>query len=1200
MYTTNSCQIAIALCERAGNLFYVIFELSFYSYVFVETMDSYKRTASPLEQQNGEKAKKVKVQVSPELEKDGNMGAYSDVVRKENYDYLFDDDNDFDFAGLDTPKNQTKFSKLDLSKWQRCIVKEIQRDRKACALILTVKSEQPIDACSENKENTNGMEHLQGTCYLKGPWSTTEIEEGDVVSLKAKWDNQLDSFYVDKDEGFCVVNPDTLIPATVVVGSLFCRRKAVLQDRFRGIDANSKTMVVGSLAHELLQNVLRLPTITNRDQIKKIAQDLLNSYETAYMLYSNQLRKEDILPEILEFVSTIHNFLRQYLQPTSPSMPMQVENFQGRICDIEDIEQNLWVPQLGLKGKIDVSARVRKTYSLSGNQEKSLVLPLELKTGRASFSMEHKGQIILYQMMLTAIGKPTQSGLLLYLRECIMREITGSRNEQRDLIALRNDLSRYLTLSSSNRLKREKQSEISNGKYVQPLELPEPISHPTACIQCPYNTLCCTFAQTDPDMVLSTDHHLKKVMKDGTNHLNNGDYDYFLKWCHILIMEEQESRKNNFIAALWTQTPDERQRSGKAVCNLILSSKEIKIDEARFIHQFNVNNVEETSSDNTDSNFDLTISDFSVGEYVTVSTAKYLAVACGLIMELSPCSIAVSLERNLLQNYANCKFIIDKYESQVGNVFNLTNLSLMLDNTERSRQLREIIIERHKPNFLKTLPKIVSRNGAEILKHLNSVQRKAVLKALTTESFMLIKGLPGTGKTQTLVAIIRLLDIMGKSLIITSHTHMAVDNLLLRLKSENVRFLRLGSVARIHPLLREFSEMHILANCRSETDLSKVYNSFNIIGVSCLGTSHPIFLHRRFDFCIVDEATQVMQPTVLRPLYFCDRFVLVGDPDQLPPFVRSLDARQNGAEESLFQRLDCEEATSVLTLQYRMNKTITRLANILTYKGQLQCASDDIKNAKMKVSIVTEVVSEKWLQRALQGHIDQSVVFLDTTDCLERSLDYAQNKLIQICSTIEQTFSENEYSESTTYSETKLQTVNKRLSKYTNYCEAAVVIRLIEKVLSAGYKSDRVGVIAPYRAQVKLLRKLAEEHHEYYKKNGRKSLDFNGIEVNTVDQYQGRDKDIVIYSCSRTGRISTDIRRARDFEILEDNRRLTVAITRAKHKLIIVGDAACVQQYSPFKILIDNIPGLCKISLHDGKFGFQWQSLLDNLSRIIK
>lgn len=204
-------------------------------------MDIIKRSmSSPLEHQNEDTAKKIKLQESPKSKQEGEMKAYPDIVKKDNYDFLFDDENDFDFVDIDISRNQINFTKLDLTKWQRCVVEEIQRDRKTCALIVRVKCTQSSYVCSENKENINVMEDLQATCYLRGPWSTAEINEGDVLSLKAKWDNQLNSFYVDKDEGICVVNPDILIPATTVVGSLFCRRKAVLQDRFRGIDANSK------------------------------------------------------------------------------------------------------------------------------------------------------------------------------------------------------------------------------------------------------------------------------------------------------------------------------------------------------------------------------------------------------------------------------------------------------------------------------------------------------------------------------------------------------------------------------------------------------------------------------------------------------------------------------------------------------------------------------------------------------------------------------------------------------------------------------------------------------------------------------------------------------------------------------------------------------------------------------------------------
>lgn len=444
---------------------------------------------------------------------------------------------------------------------------------------------------------------------------------------------------------------------------------------------------------------------------------------------------------------------------------------------------------------------------------------------------------------------------------------------------------------------------------------------------------------------------------------------------------------------------------------------------------------------------------------------------------------------------------------------------------------------------------------------------------------------------------------MGKSVLVTSHTHSAVDNLLLRLKTHNLPFLRLGSGARVNPQLKEFSESSLIANCHTETELSKVYESYPIVGVTCLGSSHAMFLHRRFDFCIVDEATQVMQPTVLRPLFFSERFILVGDPDQLPPLIRSAEARQKGADESLFQRLDCPEATSVLTLQYRMNKTITKLANDLTYQGSLQCASNDVKMASMANVIVQEFVKEKWLQRTLQTHVDQAVFLLDTMDCSDRSYNYAKTKHSSTCSLIEKTFNEDTLTaEELIKSPTK--SSSKRLSKYTNYCEAAIVFHIVKVLLSSNYEPDRIGIIAPYRAQVELLRKLSKQHHDYYEQSFKDSdalLNFSAVEVNTVDQYQGRDKDIIIYSCSRTGPVtSKSLERCRDAEILEDKRRLTVAITRSKHKLIIVGDLSCIEQYTPFQTLIQRVPGFCKLKLEDDKLGFQWSTLMEELSNVIK
>lgn len=139
-----------------------------------------------------------------------------------------------------------------------------------------------------------------------------------------------------------------------------------------------------------------------------------------------------------------------------------------------------------------------------------------------------------------------------------------------------------------------------------------------------------------------------------------------------------------------------------------------------------------------------------------------------------------------------------------------------------------MVIDRQEPTFVKTLPKVLTTAGAKIFKSLNSDQRNAVLKALTVNEYLLIKGLPGTGKTQTLAALIRLLVLAKKSVLVTSHTHSAVDNVLVRLmKSDpSLKFLRLGSSKRIRADLKEHTEEFYTQNCKSTADLTTIYEQF--------------------------------------------------------------------------------------------------------------------------------------------------------------------------------------------------------------------------------------------------------------------------------------------------------------------------------------------------------------------------------------
>lgn len=159
-----------------------------------------------------------------------------------------------------------------------------------------------------------------------------------------------------------------------------------------------------------------------------------------------------------------------------------------------------------------------------------------------------------------------------------------------------------------------------------------------------------------------------------------------------------------------------------------------------------------------------------------------------------------------------------------------------------------------------------------------------------------------------------------------------------------------------------------------------------------------------------------------------------------------------------------------------MNKVITKLANDLTYHGALQCATNEIANATLKEKVTSKL---KWIQKILSSHIDQSVIFLNTGnvfDLNQRTIDdlfkTKNDKMLQ--------------------SPKKL----KNSRTYTNYCEAAIIFEIVKQLKAMNIDSKMIGIIAPYALQVNLLRKLIEQHFD------------KDIEVNTVDQYQGRDKEV--------------------------------------------------------------------------------------------
>jgi len=148
-----------------------------------------------------------------------------------------------------------------------------------------------------------------------------------------------------------------------------------------------------------------------------------------------------------------------------------------------------------------------------------------------------------------------------------------------------------------------------------------------------------------------------------------------------------------------------------------------------------------------------------------------------------------------------------------------------LEPSENSAQLRQFIIDKEIPSFLSSDNHLKSFiKSSELTLNLNSSQKSAIIKTLAANNYVLIKGMPGTGKTATVAALIQILVLMGRSVLITSHTHSAVDNLLLLLHKNKIDFLRLGSKTRIHPDLWGKCDEVVSQHCDTPEQLSKLYN----------------------------------------------------------------------------------------------------------------------------------------------------------------------------------------------------------------------------------------------------------------------------------------------------------------------------------------------------------------------------------------
>ncbi|XP_032526512.2 DNA replication ATP-dependent helicase/nuclease DNA2 [Danaus plexippus] len=989
---------------------------------------------------------------------DGSSSNEQRISRAEIDDIFIDD---FDLEDIKDD--------LDLTTMQRCKILDIIKHPQSFEIIL--------------KNNINN----RGTVFIEGNWLNTYLQTGDIVSILASRDSS-GRFRINNTQGLLVLRPDHLISSTSVVSGVFCRRKAVLQERWKGIDSASVTMTIGTLVHEMVQRALT-QKISNVPQIKVLCENIIK--ESIEMLFDAGITEADVRTNMQVYLEPLAEFMQMYVV-NDKMIDSKKYQWKGKVEKVLDIEENVCCPQMGLKGKIDATLEV----TIHNRKDKTTTVPLELKSGRASVSAEHTGQLVLYGMMMSVLegkdpARGDQRGLLLYLKDKInITEVNCDYPERRDLVMLRNELVQHLA-AGPNDTSQDELTDIEDlGKYHQ--SLPEPVNHHSACSKCAYLTLCSLHLWHTNGPTVPSGHPLSKLKSTALGHLSSEHIQYFLKWASLLRVEEKMQLMTSPIHALWTDSTDIRSKRGSCAPNLTLSR--VSSSNGRYLHVFIRNGTKTETLSGTQY-----IKGPQAGDFSIVSIDNRPWVAAGAVTLSDSKELQILLDRDLsLRLSRNTKYHIDIYESYATTVQNLTNLGLLMEDTHQASKLRKLIIDKESPTFTQKLPPRVHKLSKELLVTLNEEQQAAVLRVLECDDYVLLQGLPGTGKTQTLCALIQLLCSLGMRVLVTAHTHSAVDTLLSRLPS-SLKVLRVGTSSRV-------SVSAAVKECTTVEQLTNLYNSVQVVGVTCLGASHALLSKNTFDFCIVDEATQVLQSTVLRPLFAANKFVLVGDPEQLPPVVRSRDAKFLGMEVSLFHSLMKDRTTCTLSLQYRMNQPLADLANKIAYSNRLKCANETVAKAALNINKMklSESSSDQWITTVCSPEPEDAAVFLNTK--MELSEDASK-------------------------------TLN-------NKDEAVVVLAVIKILKQAGISASDIGVIAPYRDQVTLLKRV---------------LDGTQVEASTVDQFQGRDKSVIIYSCTRK---DDNLRKVKENEVLNDKRRLAVSVTRAKHKFIVIGNIRALKRYT--------------------------------------
>lgn len=450
--------------------------------------------------------------------------------------------------------------------------------------------------------------------------------------------------------------------------------------------------------------------------------------------------------------------------------------------------------------------------------------------------------------------------------------------------------------------------------------------------------------------------------------------------------------------------------------------------------------------------------------------------------------------------------------------------------------------------------------------YLNKSQEAGLNKVLYAKDVAIVHGPPGTGKTTTLVEAINETLRRESQVLVCAQSNMAVDWISEKLVDRGIHVLRIGNPSRVNDKMLSFTyerrfeshpdypdlwsirkaikelqgsrrhnteqwhqKMDRLKSRATELEIrinNDLFNSAHVVACTLVGSASRLLEGMRFSTVFIDEAAQALEAACWIPLRRAGRLILAGDHCQLPPTVKCHEAMKKGLGISLMERLveNHPEAVTLLTTQYRMNEEIMKFSSEWFYGGKMTAAPEVRFRGILDFDTPIE-----WL--------DTSEVKLGTDDHDAPDPELSFKEAV---------------------SGNSLGRINKDEALLT----VLTLQNYIERIGKERFMDERidVGLISPYRAQVRFLRQLIKRTPFFRPFR-------NAISVNTVDGFQGQERDVIVISLVRSNEEG-------NIGFLRDLRRMNVAMTRARMKLLIIGDVPTLTAHPFYRRLHDHIISL--------------------------